>query len=143
MKARRQLLGILAGILCLIALAMWFPWFKPWIDLKALERQAKRNLDATELQQWAMNMIAKHPSETTSFAQCYGTNYYSSTNFPSGLRKIDLFSHGLNILTNKRDVAIFGMGKGGPFLQVGAPSLAAPTNQTFIQWKPGIFVVGG
>ena len=143
MRARRQLLVILAGILCLVALAMWYPWFKPWIDLKALERQAQRNLDATELQRWAMNLIAQHPSEITSFDQYYGTNFYSSTNFPSGLRKIDLFSHGMNILANNRDVAIFGMGKGGPFLKVGAPSLTAPTNQTFIQWKPGIYFVRG
>lgn len=143
MKARRQLLGVLAGMLCLIALAMWFPWFKPWMDLKALERQTKSNLDATELQQWAMIRIANHPSEITSFDQYYGTNYYSSTNFPSGLRKIDLFNHGMNILTHNRDVAIFGMRKGGPFLKVGAPSLTAPTNQTFIQWKPGIYFVGG
>ena len=142
MRARRQLLVILTGILCLVVLTMWYPWFKPWIDLKALQRQAQRNLDATELQRWAMNLIAQHPSEFTSFDQYYGTNFYSSTNFPSGLRKIDLFSHGMNILVNNRDVAIFGMEKGGPFLKVGTPSLTAPTNQTFIQWKSGIYFVG-
>jgi hypothetical protein len=90
-----------------------------------------------------MNLIAQHPSPITSFDQYFGRNFYRSTNFPSGLRKIDLFSQGVNILTDNRDIAIFGMGKGGPFLKVGALSLPAPTNQTFIQWKPEIYFVGG
>jgi hypothetical protein len=50
----------------------------------------------------------------------------------------------MDILSSTGHVAIFGIvGKGGPFLKVGAPSLPAPTNQTFIQWKPGIYFVKG
>jgi hypothetical protein len=137
---------ILAGVLCVAALVLWFGRspLRPWLELKELERQAKKNVDVTELRQWAMNLIARHSGEITHWDEYYGTNFYSGTNFPSGLRKIGCFSHGMHILTTDwgPDVAIFGMTKGGPFLQVGALSLAAPTNHTFVQWEPGIYFVG-
>lgn len=131
---------IIGGILCFFSLALWFPWFLPWINLRVLEYQVKSNLDATELQQWAMCLIAKYPSEINSH-EFYDPTYCNSTNLPSGLWKIYLFSDYMDIYTDHRSVAIFGSGKGGPFLKVGAPSLPAPTNQPFIQWKPGIYFV--
>jgi hypothetical protein len=137
---------ILAGVLGVAALALWYARspLRPWLELRTLERQAKRNVNATELRQWAMNLIAQHSGEITHWDEYYGADFYSTTNFPAGLRKIGCFSSGMHILTSDRgpDVAIFGMTKVGPFLKVGALSLAAPTNQTFVQWEPGIYFVG-
>lgn len=161
-RKKSLMMKIVAGSLSIIALAVWY--FNPalraraiarqeaawraaaWRDLNNLERQAKHNLDPVELQSWATNLLVRHWAQHQRWEQYYGTNFYSSTNFPSGLRKIGCFTNGITILidTQQRDVAIFGMTKGGPFVQVGAPSLAAPTNrtsihQTVIQWKPGIY----
>ena len=74
----------------------------------------------------------------------YGKKFDDGTNFPVGLKKVGGFRHGMHIFTDERQssVGIFGMGNGGPFLKVGSSSLAAPTNQTFIPWKPGIYFVG-
>lgn len=67
---------VLAGTLCIIALAVWY--FNPELraraiarqeaawraaalqDLNNLERQAKENLNPAELQQWATNLLGRH-----------------------------------------------------------------------------------
>ena len=162
-KARGLLMRILAGTLCIIAFAVWYfqsalraravarqeaAWrADAWRELKNLERQAKQNLNPAELQQWATNLLVRHWAQHQRWEQYYGTNFCSSTNFPSGLRKIGCFTNGITLLidTQQRDVAIFGMTKGGPFVNVGAPSLVVPTNQTnqtVIQWTPGIYFCG-
>jgi len=135
-------MGIVAGTLFVAALIVWAR-LDAWLDLKKLERQTKRHLNAAELQQWATNLLTRHWAQHQRWEEYYGPNFYNSTNFPSDLRKVGCFSDGMRILidTQQRDVAVFGTTKGGPWLQVGAPSLAAPTNQTFIQWKPGIYFV--
>ena len=159
-RKKSLLMRILAGTLCIIAFAVWYfqsalraravarqeaAWrADAWRELKNLERQAKENLNPAELQQWATNLLVRHWAQHQRWEQYYGTNFYSSTNFPSGLRKIGCFSDGITILidTQQRDVAIFTMTKGGPSINAGAPTLAAPTNRTFIQWTPGIYFCG-
>ena len=152
---------ILAGILCVVACVVWYfnselralaiarkeaAWrAAAWRDLNNLERQAKENLNPAELQQWATNLLVRHWAQHQRWEQYHGTNFYSSTNFPSGLRKIACFTNGITLLidTQQRNVRIFTMTKGGrPCIKVGAPSLAAPTNQAVIQWTPGIYFLG-
>ena len=159
-RKKSLLIRILAGTLCIIALAVWY--FNPELraraiarqeaawraaalqDLNNLERQAKENLNPAELQQWATNLLVRHWAQHQRWEQYYGTNFYTSTNFPPGLRKIGCFNDGITLLidTQQRHVAIFTMTKGGPSISVGAPSLAAPTNRIFIQWTPGIYFCG-
>lgn len=155
MRTRLRLKEILAGILCIIALVLWYERspLGSWLEVKRheqevyyleqevkiLERQAKENLDATELQEWAMHLMTQRRSKFTRGDTYYGTNFYSSTNFPSGLKKIDHFRGEMRIYTDDRHVIISGHGKGGPHLVVGSPSFPPLTNGSVIQWKPGIY----
>ncbi|MDB6108987.1 MAG: hypothetical protein JWR69_737 [Pedosphaera sp.] len=137
---------ILAVILCPIALLVIYVRspLRPWLELKILERQVKKNVEPMELQRWATNLLAQYSGTTTHFLDYYGGNFSEGTNFPSGLKKVGEYDHGMHILTGDPSVAIFGMSKGEPFLVVGAPSLATPTNgtRTIIPWRPGIYFVG-
>jgi len=139
-------MGILAVLLCTVALLLWYARspLRPWLKLKTFEHQVKKNVDPMELQQWATNLIAQHSGEIEHRDEYYGKKFDDGTNFPLGLKKVGGFRHGMHIFTDERQssVGIFGMGNGGPFLKVGSSSLAAPTNQTFIPWKPGIYFVG-
>jgi hypothetical protein len=149
MRTRRALMGSVAGILCVVALGVWWvlsplgPWVNAWLDVKKLERQAKRNVNPAELEQWATNLLARHWTEHQRWEEYYGSNFYNGTNFPSGLRKIGCFSDGMLILidTQQRAVTIWGMRVGGPWLTLGAPSSVAATNHAVIEWKPGIYFV--
>ena len=139
-------MGILAVLLCTVALLLWYARspLRPWLKLKTFEHQVKKNVDPMELQQWATNLIAQYAGEIEHRDEYYGKKFDDGTNFPLGLKKVGGFRHGMHIFTDERQssVGIFGMGNGGPFLKVGSSSLAAPTNQTFIPWKPGIYFVG-
>lgn len=144
MRTRRSLIRIFVGVLCGLALVFCAlrlgPWFKLWRDFKNLERQATGNLDPVELQEWAMNLFARDQGHWHDYV---GTNFYSSTNFPSGLRKIGLFSHGMHIITDYNHVKIIDDKKGGsnPHLEIGSPSYTPQSRVTFIQWKPGIYLI--
>lgn len=157
-RARGSGMRILAGILCVVAATVWYfnsalraraiAWrtaaseAAAWREVKTLERQAKENLNPAELQQWATNLLARHSTERERSEQYHGTNFYSSTNFPPGLRKIGCFTNGFDLWIDawSGNVRISTRTKGGsPSINVGAPSLAAPTNRTFIEWTPGIY----
>lgn len=137
---------ILAVLLCIVALLLWYARspLRPWLELVSFERQVKKHVDPMELQQWATNLIAQHSGEMEHRDEYSDKKFNDGTNFPLGLKKVGCFRQGMYIFTDERQrsVGVFGMGDGGPFLKVGSSSLAAPTNQTFILWKPGIYFVG-
>jgi hypothetical protein len=57
--------------------------------------------------------------------------------FPEGPR--DAFS--AYLYHEEPHLYLFSGSKGGPFLVVGSPALATPTNQNIIPWKPGMYFV--
>ncbi len=135
------MIGIQVGLLGIIALLLTCALspLGPWLHLKKLEWQVKRNVDPVELQQWAMNLLAQHPYE--HWENYFGKSLDDGTNFPSGLNKVGCFNPIMKVLARDGEVAIFCDSKGGPFLVVGPPSLVK-NFPTGILWKPGIYFVG-
>jgi len=138
---KKVILAIFLWIFAFLIIGVRSPLW-PWWKLKNFERQVKRNIDPMELQQWVTNLSAQHSGET--WLNYYGTNFFDSTNFPTGFKKVRNYRNGMRILMggSEPSIAIFGGFKGGPFLVLESPLLAARTNQTVIPWKPGIYFVG-
>ena len=136
-NTRRKLVAVLAGGITLFSVG-YSAWvldhLNHWFTVRWLAFQAKRRVNPVELQQWATNLLAIHGRRLGGYQDFYGTN------MPSSLRKV--MPGYPNVRINSPDeVWICGESKGGPFLVVGAPSLATPTNQNFFPWKPGIYFV--
>lgn len=135
MRARRYTKIGLAALLSTVVLVVyvWSP-LPQWLSVKSLERQVKGNIDPTELQQWATNLLAQRRSYDD----------YSGTNLPSGLKKVKGFGRAVKVIPlnpSKPEVWIFCVGKDSPFLVVGSPSLATPNSPNIIPWKPGMYFV--
>ncbi|MDB6023323.1 MAG: hypothetical protein JWQ04_3180 [Pedosphaera sp.] len=103
-----------------------------WMSYKDLERQVKRNIGPTELQQWATNLLANHAGDAFHHYQDF-----HGTNVPPELKRVR--GHGQRLEIHENAVWIFCGTKGGPFLVVGSPTLV---NTNFVPWKPGIYFVG-
>jgi len=116
--------------------------FPALLTTRSLVRQVTNNIDPVELQQWATNLLAHHEGEY-SFDDSYDTN------IPAGLKKVQGFPLIMRVDPERHDflvaespkIWIFCGTKGGPFLVVGYPTLATPSNQNIIPWKPGMFFV--
>jgi hypothetical protein len=141
----RWLLKCLKLLLIAVCGTAVFIWFLvcgiPWLQLKTLERQTKKNVNPTELRSWALDLMAKYPEES-HWDSYHNPNFFTVTNFPAGLQNVHLFKNGFHVLSSSNDVALFGAGKGEPFIQIGRPSFAAPTNMPFRQWEPGMYFIG-
>lgn len=128
--------SVLIGVLCflpvyiLLATPLW-----SWLSMKNLERQVKHNISPAELQQWATNLLAKSSGNDADS---------DATKLPPGLQRVWGYGHDVRVFHvegQAPEVAVFcSMDKGGgPWLVIGAPSLAIPTNSNIILWKPGIY----
>jgi hypothetical protein len=137
-NAKRRLLAMLAGVIILFSIVAW-AWVldqtNNWFSARWLEYQVKRSADPIELQQWAINLLAKHGGDLGGYQDFYGTN------MPSGLRKVKAGYPNVRIW-ERNEVWVFGDRKGSPFLVI-APSLPALTNhnENIFPWQPGIYFV--
>jgi hypothetical protein len=144
MKAPRKRVVILAIVLWLVALLiiMGRSPLDPWLRLKNFERQIKANVDVDELEQWATNLMAQSYGQT--WLEYHGEKFLKATNLPSGFKKVQTYRNGIHIIADRSHVSVFDDEKGGDFLVIEAsPTSFTRTNQTVIQWKPGIYFVGG
>jgi hypothetical protein len=94
-------------------------------------------MDPAELQQWACELLARHPGENVYYMDYYGTN------LPAGLKKVSGFYHWVRIGTGdefERRVVVFGGTRVEPYLLVGSPTFVY-TNAGAVLWKPGIYFV--
>jgi hypothetical protein len=137
-------MGILAVFLWIVVLLIIYVRspLPAWMSTRSLVRQVTNNMDPAELQQWATNLLAHHSGEY-SFDDSYDTNV------PAGLKKVKGFDLIMRVFPERHDLLgaespeiwIFCGTKGGPFLVVGSPTLATPSNQNIIPWKPGMYFV--
>jgi hypothetical protein len=144
MSTRRYVTVFLAAFLWTIVLLIVYirSPLGPWLRTKSLVRQVTNNMDPAELQKWATNLLANHAGEY-SFDDSYDTNV------PAGLKKVKGFDRIMRVFPERHDwlsaerpkIWIFCGTKGGPFLVVGPPALATPSNQNIIPWKPGMYFV--
>jgi hypothetical protein len=139
MRAPRYILALVATFLVAVALLAVgaFSPVGPWLSLKNLERQVKRNMDPMELQQWATNLLAGYPGESSYYVDYYGTN------LPPGLKKVRGYYHWVRIGAGDElepRIVIFGGTRTEPYLLVGSPTFVI-TNSGAILWKPGIYFV--
>ncbi len=137
MRAPRYILAIVAVVLLIVAplAAFRFTPVGPWLSVKSLERQVKRNMDPVELQQWATNLLSRYPDENTYYLDYYGTN------LPPGLKRVRGYYHWVRIGGGdelERRIVIFGGTRSEPYLLVGSPTFVI-TNAGAILWKPGIY----
>jgi len=139
MRAARYILAAGAVFLLFIALMaiLAFTPLGPWLSLKDLERQVKRNIGPTELQEWATNLLARYPGDNVYYLDYHGTN------LPLGLKSVKGYYHWVRIGSGddlEPRVVIFGGTRAEPYLLVGSPSFVI-TNSAAILWKPGIYFV--
>ncbi|MEO6036624.1 MAG: hypothetical protein ABIQ35_15345 [Verrucomicrobiota bacterium] len=131
MKAPRKKVILFTILGCFVMFLLLKSPLFPWLSFKNLEWQVKRNIDPTELQQWATHLLAQFD------------NYqdFNGTNMPPGLKKVKGFGHDVEIHKGWRqgNVIVFGRTKDGPSLEVGPPT---SVNTNFVPWKPGIYFMG-
>src|SRR6478609_8112879 len=114
----------------------------PKWQFNTLERQLKANVKPAELQKWAYDFLDNYSGKSWEY---YGTRPGANTNVPPGIEKVSLFSEGMHVSVSpwkSRSVTIFGLGKHGPFVEVGMPPLPSRTNRAVIHWTPEIQIVG-
>ncbi len=152
MKAPRKKIILAVCLWCFVLVIIGFRSpLMPWLSLKSLEWQVKRNIDPVELQQWATNRIAEDLSGAGYRVDHDGNPFvgYHGTNFPTGLQNLKIYREGMGVIIRGGlvpHVQIFCQPRQKashyPFLIVGRSALSSPTNGTVIAWKPGIYFVG-
>jgi hypothetical protein len=133
-----RLLAVFLWIVAVLVICARSPLL-PWLSLKVLEHQVKSNIDPTELQRWATNMLAHYPYP----GEKHFYYDFNGTNLPAGLKKVKGYNHAVIVWGGREpNVWVFCGSKGGPFLAVGSPTFTPHYRLTMISWKPGIYFVG-
>ena len=128
---------LLAGVIILSAIVVWavlLNQMNNWFSVRWLQYQVKKNADASELRQWAIDLLAHHGGDPWY-------QDWDGTNMPSGLRKVKAGHPNVRIWEGTK-VWVFGDRKGSPFLVI-APSSPTLTNhnENILPWQPGVYFV--